>query len=123
MGQRLPGESWMIIYFTQIKYTFMIYFNGFLIHILQSMFCVNIAYHCVNCQEYVRDPNRRFAADAVAAIGLCTLKLPDVATTCLEGLLTLALCGNCCSFAMELIQLFTFCWFSLLFSLSEIFLT
>ncbi|KZV55456.1 hypothetical protein F511_32003 [Dorcoceras hygrometricum] len=42
-------------------------------------------------QDYVRDPNRRFAADAVAAIGFCTLKLPDVANTCLEGLLTLAL--------------------------------
>ncbi|XP_073120228.1 AP3-complex subunit beta-A [Henckelia pumila] len=42
-------------------------------------------------QDYVRDPNRRFAADAVAAIGLCTLKLPDIANTCLEGLLTLAL--------------------------------
>lgn len=40
-------------------------------------------------QDYIRDPDRRFAADAVAAIGLCAQRLPDVANTCLEGLLSL----------------------------------
>lgn len=42
-------------------------------------------------QDYIRDPDRRFAADTVAAIGLCAQKIPDVATTCLEALLFLAL--------------------------------
>ncbi|KAK4480276.1 hypothetical protein RD792_013344 [Penstemon davidsonii] len=42
-------------------------------------------------QDYIRDPDRRFAADTVAAIGLCAQRLPDVANTCLEGLLVLAL--------------------------------
>ncbi|GFQ06836.1 ap3-complex subunit beta-a [Phtheirospermum japonicum] len=42
-------------------------------------------------QDYIRDPDRRFAADTVAAIGLCAQRLPDVANTCLEGLLFLAL--------------------------------
>uniref|UniRef100_A0A2P2JST1 Clathrin/coatomer adaptor adaptin-like N-terminal domain-containing protein n=1 Tax=Rhizophora mucronata TaxID=61149 RepID=A0A2P2JST1_RHIMU len=40
-------------------------------------------------QDYIRDPDRRFAADAVAAIGLCAQKLPKMANTCLEGLLSL----------------------------------
>ncbi|XP_075671235.1 AP3-complex subunit beta-A isoform X2 [Castanea sativa] len=40
-------------------------------------------------QDYIRDPDRRFAADTVAAIGLCSQRLPDTATTCLEGLLAL----------------------------------
>ncbi|XP_057788950.1 AP3-complex subunit beta-A [Salvia miltiorrhiza] len=42
-------------------------------------------------QDHVRDPDRRFAADTVAAIGLCAQKLPDVSNTCLEALLFLAL--------------------------------
>ncbi|XP_022870680.1 AP3-complex subunit beta-A-like [Olea europaea var. sylvestris] len=42
-------------------------------------------------QDYIRDQDRRFAADTVAAIGLCSQRLPDVAKTCLEGLLALAL--------------------------------
>ncbi|KAL8102948.1 AP3-complex subunit beta-A isoform X2 [Apium graveolens] len=41
-------------------------------------------------QDYVRDSDRRFAADTVAAIGLCAQRLPNVANTCLEGLLALA---------------------------------
>ncbi|KAK4425177.1 AP3-complex subunit beta-A [Sesamum alatum] len=45
----------------------------------------------VEFQDYIRDPDRRFAADTVAAIGLCAQRLPDVAHTCLEGLLFLAL--------------------------------
>ncbi|CAL1387348.1 unnamed protein product [Linum trigynum] len=40
-------------------------------------------------QDYIRDPDRKFAADAVAAIGLCALQLPKMASTCLEGLLAL----------------------------------
>uniref|UniRef100_A0A7N0V5T6 AP-3 complex subunit beta n=1 Tax=Kalanchoe fedtschenkoi TaxID=63787 RepID=A0A7N0V5T6_KALFE len=40
-------------------------------------------------QDYIRDPDRRFAADTVAAIGLCAQRLPDVANLCLEGLLVL----------------------------------
>ncbi|CAH9097536.1 unnamed protein product [Cuscuta europaea] len=40
-------------------------------------------------QDYVRDPDRRFAADSVAAIGLCAQRLPNIANTCVEGLLTL----------------------------------
>ncbi|XP_059666279.1 AP3-complex subunit beta-A [Cornus florida] len=40
-------------------------------------------------QDYIRDPDRRFAADTVAAIGLCAQRLPEVANTCLEGLLAL----------------------------------
>ncbi|WJX58729.1 AP3-complex subunit beta-A [Trifolium repens] len=49
-------------------------------------------------QDYIRDPDRRFAADTVAAIGLCAQRLPKMAITCLEGLLTLIrqefLCGE-----------------------------
>ncbi|KAK1378025.1 AP-3 complex subunit beta [Heracleum sosnowskyi] len=40
-------------------------------------------------QDYIRDSDRRFAADTVAAIGLCAQRLPNVANTCLEGLLAL----------------------------------
>ncbi|KAK9282763.1 hypothetical protein L1049_010984 [Liquidambar formosana] len=40
-------------------------------------------------QDYIKDPDRRFAADTVAAIGLCAQRLPKVANTCLEGLLGL----------------------------------
>ncbi|KAM7494896.1 hypothetical protein LguiB_029505 [Lonicera macranthoides] len=40
-------------------------------------------------QDYVRDSDRRFAADTVAAIGLCARRLPKLANTCLEGLLAL----------------------------------
>ncbi|CAN1746934.1 AP3-complex subunit beta-A [Linum perenne] len=40
-------------------------------------------------QDYIRDPDRRFAADTVAAIGLCALQLPKMASKCLEGLLAL----------------------------------
>ncbi|KAL6581157.1 hypothetical protein OROMI_007080 [Orobanche minor] len=41
--------------------------------------------------DYIRDPDRRFAADTVTTVGLCAQRLPDVAKTCLEGLLFLAL--------------------------------
>ncbi|XP_027329329.1 AP3-complex subunit beta-A [Abrus precatorius] len=40
-------------------------------------------------QDYIRDPDRRFAADTVAAIGLCAQRLPKMANTCLDGLLNL----------------------------------
>ncbi|KAH9766699.1 AP3-complex subunit beta-A [Citrus sinensis] len=40
-------------------------------------------------QDYIRDPDRRFAADTVAAIGLCARRLPKMANTCVEGLLAL----------------------------------
>ncbi|KAJ1399333.1 Clathrin/coatomer adaptor, adaptin-like, N-terminal [Sesbania bispinosa] len=40
-------------------------------------------------RDYIRDPDRRFAADTVAAIGLCAQRLLKMATTCLEGLLAL----------------------------------
>ncbi|XP_009798611.1 AP3-complex subunit beta-A [Nicotiana tabacum] len=40
-------------------------------------------------QDYIKDPYRRFAADAVAAIGLCAERLPNIASTCLERLLIL----------------------------------
>ncbi|KAL9249746.1 AP3-complex subunit beta-A-like protein [Drosera capensis] len=40
-------------------------------------------------QDYVRDPDRRFAADTVAAIGLCGQRAVNIANTCLEGLLSL----------------------------------
>ncbi|CAN4101534.1 unnamed protein product [Withania somnifera] len=40
-------------------------------------------------QDYVKNPDRRFAADTVAAIGLCAQRLPNIASICLEGLLVL----------------------------------
>lgn len=40
-------------------------------------------------QDYITDPDRRFAADTVAAIGLCAQQFPQVVDTCLEGLLAL----------------------------------
>ncbi|XP_037416273.1 AP3-complex subunit beta-A-like [Triticum dicoccoides] len=42
-------------------------------------------------QDYMKDPNRRFVADTVAAIALCALKLPSITSSCLEGLLALVL--------------------------------
>ncbi|XP_076937751.1 AP3-complex subunit beta-A-like [Bidens hawaiensis] len=51
-------------------------------------------------QDYVRDPDRRFAADTVAAIGLCAKRNPQVAKTCVEGLLALiSPKSNTCGFA------------------------
>lgn len=40
-------------------------------------------------QDYIRDPDRQFAADAVAAIGLCAQQLPKMANTCIGMLLAL----------------------------------
>ncbi|KFK34797.1 hypothetical protein AALP_AA5G194300 [Arabis alpina] len=40
-------------------------------------------------EDYIKDPDRRFAADTVAAIGLCAKRLPTIPTTCLDGLLAL----------------------------------
>ncbi|CAH2064048.1 unnamed protein product [Thlaspi arvense] len=40
-------------------------------------------------EDYIKDPDRRFAADTVAAIGLCAKRLPTVPATCLDGLLAL----------------------------------
>ncbi|KAL5710774.1 hypothetical protein ACHQM5_021299 [Ranunculus cassubicifolius] len=40
-------------------------------------------------QDYIRDPDRRFVADTLAAISLCAQRLPAVSRTCLEGLLAL----------------------------------
>eukprot|EP01018_Ginkgo_biloba_P021382 Gb_19472 [translate_table: standard] len=40
-------------------------------------------------QDYIRDPDRKFAADTVAAIGRCARRLPTVSWTCLKGLLAL----------------------------------
>lgn len=51
-----------------------------------------IVFSC--CQDYIKDPDRKFVADTVAAIALCAQKLPSIATACLEGLLTLVFYGN-----------------------------
>ncbi|GMI90298.1 beta-subunit of adaptor protein complex 3, protein affected trafficking 2, WEAK ACID TOLERANT 1 [Hibiscus trionum] len=40
-------------------------------------------------QDYIRDPDRRFASDTVAAIGLCAQRLPKMAHICVDGLLAL----------------------------------
>ncbi|KAF5185868.1 Ap3-complex subunit beta-a [Thalictrum thalictroides] len=40
-------------------------------------------------QDYIKDPDRRFVADTLAAIGLCAQRLPTTSSTCLEGLLAL----------------------------------
>lgn len=40
-------------------------------------------------QDYIKDSDRRFAVDVVAAIALCVKNLPSVAKTCLEGLLAI----------------------------------
>ncbi|KAG0496989.1 hypothetical protein HPP92_001680, partial [Vanilla planifolia] len=42
-------------------------------------------------QDYIKDQDRRFAADTIASIGLCAQRLPSVVSGCLEGLLTTAL--------------------------------
>lgn len=41
-------------------------------------------------QDYIKDPDRRFVADTVAAVGICAQRLPSVVDACLEGLLGLA---------------------------------
>ncbi|XVE69200.1 hypothetical protein DITRI_Ditri09bG0132500 [Diplodiscus trichospermus] len=40
-------------------------------------------------QDYIRDPDRQFAADTVAAIGLCAQRLPKMAHICVDGLLAM----------------------------------
>ncbi|TQD85157.1 hypothetical protein C1H46_029245 [Malus baccata] len=40
-------------------------------------------------QDYIRDPDRRFAADTVARIGICAPRLPEMSNPCLEFLLAL----------------------------------
>ncbi|XP_052154130.1 AP3-complex subunit beta-A [Oryza glaberrima] len=40
-------------------------------------------------QDYIKEPDRRFVADTVAAIALCAQKLPSITTSCLGGLLAL----------------------------------
>ncbi|TVU37043.1 hypothetical protein EJB05_19010 [Eragrostis curvula] len=40
-------------------------------------------------QDYIKDPDRKFVADTVAAIALCAQKLPSISSNCLEGLLAL----------------------------------
>jgi AP-3 complex subunit beta len=45
---------------------------------------------CYFFQAYLRNPDRQFAADTVNAIGRCAVRLPAVASSCVEGLLMLA---------------------------------
>ncbi|KAJ4954441.1 hypothetical protein NE237_011224 [Protea cynaroides] len=40
-------------------------------------------------KDYIKDPDRKFVAATIAAIGLCAQRLPTTANTCLEGLLAL----------------------------------
>ncbi|XP_042485075.1 AP3-complex subunit beta-A [Macadamia integrifolia] len=40
-------------------------------------------------KDYIKDPNRKFVAATVAAIGLCAQRLPTTANACLDGLLAL----------------------------------
>lgn len=47
-----------------------------------------------SCQDYIKEPDRRFVADTVAAIALCAQKLPSITTSCLGGLLALVFYGN-----------------------------
>lgn len=49
----------------------------------------SIRYIFQEFQDYIRDPDRRLAADTVAAIGLCARRLPKLGNICLEGLLSL----------------------------------
>lgn len=46
-------------------------------------------------QDYIKDSDKRFVADTVAAIGLCAQRLPSVANVCLEGLLALTAQESC----------------------------
>eukprot|EP00850_Spirogloea_muscicola_P007126 SM000035S13106 [mRNA] locus=s35:475345:479539:- [translate_table: standard] len=41
-------------------------------------------------QVYVRDPDRRFAAEAVRVLASCALRMPSVAARCVEGLVAVA---------------------------------
>ncbi|XP_010531889.1 PREDICTED: AP3-complex subunit beta-A [Tarenaya hassleriana] len=40
-------------------------------------------------EDYIGDPDRQFAADTVAAIGVCAKRLPNIPTSSLDGLLAL----------------------------------
>lgn len=55
-------------------------------------------------QDYIKDPDRRFAADTVAAIGLCAKRLPEIPTACLNGLLALVKQGMLCFISIALIS-------------------
>ncbi|KAL3691864.1 hypothetical protein R1sor_005515 [Riccia sorocarpa] len=48
-------------------------------------------------QAYVRSPDRQFAADTVAAIGRCAVRLPTLTSACTNGLLLLAQSGSVAS--------------------------
>ncbi|KAI4299566.1 hypothetical protein L6164_033010 [Bauhinia variegata] len=50
---------------------------------------LSISFMLKEFQDYIKDPDRRFAASTVAAIGLCAQRLPKMANTCLEVLLSL----------------------------------
>ncbi|PKA61916.1 AP3-complex subunit beta-A [Apostasia shenzhenica] len=54
----------------------------------------SISYILEEFQDYIKDPDRRFVADTVAAIGLCAQRLSSVANVCLEGLLSLVSQAN-----------------------------
>lgn len=40
-------------------------------------------------QEYVKSPNKGFATSAIQAIGRCAIGMPDMAESCLNGLMKL----------------------------------
>ena len=40
-------------------------------------------------QEYVKSPNKEFATSAIQAIGRCAIGMPDMAESCLNGLMKL----------------------------------
>ncbi|KAL2622194.1 hypothetical protein R1flu_002399 [Riccia fluitans] len=54
----------------------------------------SIKYILQEFQAYVRSPDRQFAADTVAAIGRCAVRLPTLTTACTNGLLLLAKSGS-----------------------------
>ncbi|KAH9624201.1 hypothetical protein KSS87_008278 [Heliosperma pusillum] len=56
-----------------------------------SLIATELSIRCIfqEFQDYIKDPDRRFAADTVAAIGLCAQRLEKFTDLCLETLLSL----------------------------------
>ncbi|XP_074308244.1 AP3-complex subunit beta-A [Silene latifolia] len=56
-----------------------------------SLIATELSIPCIfqEFQDYIKDPDRRFASDTVAAIGLCAQRLAKFADLCLESLLSL----------------------------------
>ncbi|CAJ0916737.1 4431_t:CDS:2 [Entrophospora sp. SA101] len=65
---------------------------------IQHVVLANIATMATQRPEYVKSPNKDFATSAIQAIGRCAIGMPEMAESCLNGLMKLLWSknGGCC---------------------------